>query len=105
MKLREIAFSRSGDRGVTSNICVFPYDEKHWEFLRGWLTPEIVREKYGHLVRGEVVRYEFPKLRGLNFVLRDALGGGGLPIRTDKLGKCYQSLILDIELPADRSLD
>ena len=26
MKLRELAYSRSGDKGEVSNICVFVYD-------------------------------------------------------------------------------
>jgi hypothetical protein len=34
MKLRELAYSRCGDKGDVSNICVFPYDPADWERLR-----------------------------------------------------------------------
>lgn len=99
MKLRELAYSRSGDKGDTSNICVFPHDDADYELLRERLTAEVVRAKFGSLVRGEVVRYEIPANCGLNFVLTEALGGGvSMTLRADPHGKSYQSLILDIDL-------
>jgi hypothetical protein len=78
MKLREIAFSRSGDKGSTSNICVFPYNDADY---------------------GRLVRYEIPANYGLNFVLFDALDGGvSQTLRVDPHGKSFQSLILDIDV-------
>ena len=35
MKLREIAHSRTGDKGNTSNISVIAYDAKHYPLLLG----------------------------------------------------------------------
>jgi hypothetical protein len=100
MKLREIAFSRCGDKGNASNVCVFVYEDRHWDWLRTWLTADRVAEHYGPLVLGAVKRYEFPKLHGLNFVLEDALGGGGsMSTRPDGLAKSYQSWILDLDVP------
>jgi hypothetical protein len=100
MKLRSIAFSRCGDKADISNICVFPYDEADWLWLREHLTVDVVRAKFGDLVLGEVRRYEFPNLHGCNFVLEKALGGGGsMSLRPDGLGKSYQSLMLDVDLP------
>jgi hypothetical protein len=104
VKLREIAYSRSGDKGDTSNICVFVYNPADYETMRDGLTVEIVRERFGSLVRGDVVRYEIPRNHGLNFVLTQALGGGvSMTVRADPHGKSFQSLILDIDLatPAD----
>jgi hypothetical protein len=99
VKLREIAYSRSGDKGDTSNICVFVYDEADYALLRERLTADVVREKFGSLVHGEVTRYELPLVHGLNFVLTRALGGGvSLTLRADPHGKAYQSLVLDIEV-------
>jgi len=106
VKLREIACSRSGDKGDVSNICVFVYDPAHWPMMQEHLTAEVVRQAFGDLVRGDVVRYEMESVHGLNFVLTDALGGGvSMSLRADPHGKSYQSLILDIDLPvtADRS--
>ena len=99
MKLREIAYSRSGDKGDTSNICVFVYDPRHYPLIRDKLTAEVVRERFGSLVRGEVTRYVIPSAHGLNFVLHRALGGGvSLTLRADPHGKSYQSLVLDIDV-------
>ena len=99
MKLREIAFSRSGDKGNISNVCVFTYDESNYEMLKERLTVEVVRKKYGELVKGNITRYELPGSKGLNFVLDEALAGGvSLSLRTDPHGKSFQSLILDIDV-------
>jgi hypothetical protein len=101
MKLREIAYSRCGDKEDTSNICVFPFDERDFDSLREWLTPEVIAAKFSGLVAGPVHRYEYPVLRGFNFVLERALGGGGsVTLRSDTMGKTYQSLVLDIDVPA-----
>jgi hypothetical protein len=99
VKLRELAYSRSGDKGDVSNICVFVYDEADYPTLVERLTADVVRGHFGTLVAGEVVRYEIPTAHGLNFVLDRALGGGvSMTLRVDPHGKSFQSLILDIDL-------
>lgn len=105
MKLREFAYSRSGDKGDISNLCVFVYDDANWEVLRRELTVEKVRDKFGTLVKGEITRYELPGTKGLNFVMTEALGGGvSMSLRTDPHGKSYQSLILEIDVDADEEI-
>ena len=56
---------------------------------------------FGHIAAGPVRRYELPKLRALNFVIENALGGGVTrslaPI--DPHGKSLSALMLTIELP------
>jgi len=100
MILREVAFSRCGDKSDVSNVCVFPYDPADWPWLRGWLTAERVAEKYRSVAHGPVHRYELPVIEGLNFVLERALGGGASSsLRMDTYGKCLQSLVLDLEVP------
>jgi hypothetical protein len=99
VKLREIAYSRSGDKGDTSNICVFVYDPADYPRLVEALTADVVRERFGSLILGEVTRYEIPSAHGLNFVLTRALGGGvSLTLRADPHGKSYQNLVLDIDV-------
>ena len=105
MKLREIAASRSGDKGDVSNICVFAYDPDDYPLLAGQLSADRVRRHFGDLVRGGVVRYELPLVHGLNFVLDRALDGGvSMTLRADPHGKSFQSLILDIDLD-ERTVD
>ncbi len=99
MKLREIAYSRSGDKGDVSNVCVFVDDPARYPLLLERLTAERVKDHFGDLVRGDVVRYELPKVHGLNFVLDRALGGGvSMTLRVDAHGKSFQSHVLDLEL-------
>lgn len=99
MKLREIACSRSGDKGEVSNICVFVYDPADYDLLRTRLTAGVVRQHFGSLVQGDVVRYELPLAHGFNFVLDRALDGGvSMTLRVDPHGKSFQSLILELEL-------
>ncbi|WZH52408.1 MAG: aldehyde dehydrogenase family protein [Nocardioides alkalitolerans] len=100
MRLREIAASRSGDKGDVSNVCVFAYDPAHYPLLVEHLTAERVAAHFGDLVEGAVTRYELPLVHGLNFVLDRALGGGvSMTLRADPHGKAFQSLVLDLELP------
>jgi hypothetical protein len=99
VKLRELAYSRSGDKGEVSNICVFPYDPADYDRLAERLTADAVRAHFGGLVRGPVTRYEIPAARGLNFVLERALDGGvSMTLRVDPHGKAFQSLILDMDV-------
>tara|TARA_Y100000590_G_C14979727_1_gene735771 strand:- start:145 stop:453 length:309 start_codon:yes stop_codon:yes gene_type:complete len=99
MKLREIAYSRSGDKGDISNVCLFVYDDADWDVLREQVTVEKVRDLFGPLVKGNIVRYELPGTKGLNFVMTEALAGGvSRSLRADPHGKAFQSLILDLEV-------
>jgi len=50
--------------------------------------------------KGPVTRYELPRLRALNFVIENALGGGvTISLALDAHGKSLSYLMLDIELP------
>ena len=99
VKLREIAYSRSGDKGDVSNICVFVDDPADYPLIVDRLTAERVRAHFGGLVEGDVVRYELPNVHGLNFVLDRALGGGvSMTLRVDPHGKSFQSHVLDMEV-------
>ena len=68
-KLREIAHSRTGDKGNTSNISVIAYDEKHYPLLLAQVTSARVKAHFAGVVEGEVVRYELPNIAALNFVM------------------------------------
>jgi hypothetical protein len=100
MKLREIAHSRSGDKGNTSSISVIAYHAQDYPRLLRHVTPERVKAHFGDLVAGDVIRYEIPSLGALNFVLRQALGGGVTrSLVLDTHGKSLSSALLDLELP------
>ncbi|MDB5964141.1 MAG: hypothetical protein JWQ72_641 [Polaromonas sp.] len=98
--LRDIAHSRTGDKGNRSTISVIACDLKDFPDIERCITAEKVRLHYADIVRGEVDRYVLPHLGALNFVLHDALGGGVTrSLALDAHGKCLSSAILS--LPVD----
>ena len=102
IKLRKIAFSRSGDKGDISNVSVIPYDEKHFDVIKNQVTVERVREAFGVLVQGEIKRFELPGIKALNFVMYGALGGGvSRSLCLDVHGKSRGAIMgaVEIEVP------
>jgi hypothetical protein len=96
----ELAHSRAGDKGNTSNVSVIAYNDDGWQILREQLTIERVMAAYAHVASGPVTRYELPRLRALNFVIEGALGGGvTVSLAQDAHGKSFSYLMLGIELP------
>ncbi len=97
--LREIAHSRAGDKGDVSNVSLIAYRPEDYEVLRREVTAERVREHFRGIVLGEVVRYELPRIRALNFVMRRALAGGVTrSLRLDIHGKALSSLLLAMQI-------
>ncbi|MEY7998903.1 hypothetical protein AB8U03_01600 [Clostridium sp. Mt-5] len=100
--LKDIAHGRSGDKGDTSNVCVFARDPKDYEFLKRVLTVEKVKEYFGDMVKGEITRYDVDTLKGFNFVMKHALGGGAtLSIRLDSLGKSMGSAFMRMKIDTE----
>ena len=99
MKLREIAHSRTGDKGNTSNISVIAYDAKHYPLLLEHVTAERVKSHFAGVVEGEEVRYELPNIGALNFVMSNTLGGGVTrSLALDAHGKSLSSALLDLDI-------
>ncbi len=102
--LYAMAHGRSGDKGDGSNVGVLAYDERGYEILKAFLTPERVKRHFGSIVLGGVDRYEMPNLLGLNFILHDSLGGGGsASLKNDAQGKTHAMALLriEVEVPDD----
>ncbi len=100
--LSRIAHARSGDKGDISNIGIIAYEEEDYPILVREVTAARVKTFFQDLVKGKVERYELPNLWALNFVMREALDGGGtLSLRTDAQGKTLGTALLqmEIELP------
>lgn len=97
--LKELAHARSGDKGDTSNVCVYARNPEDYEFLSKVLTVEKVREHFGDIVKGEIIRYDVESLHGFNFVMKNALGGGAtMSIRLDSLGKSMGSAFMRMKI-------
>ena len=70
MKLREIAHSRTGDKGPIVNISVIARHERDYERLSRVVTADRVKRHLLEFSSEEVVRYELPQIGALNFVIR-----------------------------------
>jgi hypothetical protein len=104
VKLREIAHSRTGDKGDTSNISLIVYRAEHYPLICRAVTAARVGEHFSDLVHGEVARYEMPTIGALNFVLRSALGGGVTrSLALDAHGKSLSSALLDMDIEPDEA--
>ena len=98
--LRRLAHARSGDKGNVSNIAIFCRRQEYRDHLAAWLTPERVSEHFAGTVHGTVTRHEARGLHAFNFVLEDALAGGGMAsMRIDALGKAFGQRLLEMEIP------
>jgi hypothetical protein len=105
VKLQEIAFARSGDKGDTCNIGVLARSPEIYEFLRSTLTPEKVKTFFKGITKGKVIRYELDNLHGLNFLLEETLGGGGTrALIVDPQGKTLAQALLQMSLEVPQSL-
>lgn len=97
MKLKEIAHSRTGDKGNISNISLIVYNKKDYELIKNKVTSEKVKKWFGEIVEGEVECYEMPNIGALNFVMHKALGGGVTrSLAIDKHGKSLSSALLEM---------
>ena len=97
--LSQIAHTRSGDKGDMSNIGVIAWKPENYPILLREVTVERVKHHLGDLVKGKVERFELPNLGALNFLLHEALDGGGtLSLRTDAQGKNMGSALLGMEI-------
>jgi hypothetical protein len=96
LPLVHLAWGRSGDKGDSANIGIIARRPEYLPLLRAQLTPAAVKQYLSHLVQGEVERYEVPGIQALNFLLHEALGGGGMAsLRVDPLAKGYAQMLLD----------
>ncbi|MBZ5591092.1 MAG: hypothetical protein LAP39_02575 [Acidobacteriia bacterium] len=97
--LAKIAHTRSGDKGDTCNVGVIVYDARYYPALVRELTAERVKSFFGEWVKGKVERFELPNLGALNFLLHEALGGGGtVSLRIDAQGKTFGAALLRLEI-------
>lgn len=102
--LSKIAHGRSGDKGNHSNVAIIAYTDAGFAWLRDNLTAEVVAAYFAPLGASRVERFEASNVRGLNFMLYDALAGGASrSLRSDTQGKTLALALLrmPVEVPDD----
>ena len=102
IKLSDIAYTRSGDKGPNVNVGVIFVNDKIYNWAVENFTDFIVREYLKDIVKGDIIRYSLPNLNALNFILNDCLeGGGSETLVNDAQGKTFgQSLsMIELDIP------
>ena len=104
VQLMDLACTRSGDKGDSSNIgVVFEYEDVY-EWALENLTENKVKEHLNGIAVKEVVRYELPNLLALNFIIKGSLEGGGSDsLLHDAQGKTHGQLLLLLEMDVPES--
>ncbi|XP_050801455.1 uncharacterized protein LOC127047382 [Gopherus flavomarginatus] len=104
-RLEDLAYTRSGDKGNSANIGVIARHPLYYPYLKKTLTAQALEDYFQHLLEREqpeeklVTRYELPGINGLNFVLKNSLGGGGIAsLRSDPQGKAFGQMLLDFQI-------
>lgn len=103
--LLALAWGRSGDKGNHANIAVIARRPDYLPPIRAALTEEAVAGYFRHLCEGPVRRFEVPGIAALNFLLENALGGGGMvSLRSDPQGKTFAQMLLGLAVPVPAAL-
>ncbi|XP_030347135.1 uncharacterized protein LOC115610186 isoform X3 [Strigops habroptila] len=104
-RLEDLAYTRSGDKGNSANIGVIARHPLYYPYLKKTLTAQALENYFQHLLEQEkpeeelVTRYELPGIHGLNFVMKNSLGGGGIAsLRSDPQGKALGQMLLDFQI-------
>ena len=104
IRLMDVACTRSGDKGDSSNIGVIFEYEEIYKWAEKQLTPEVVKNHLNGIAIDEVKRYELPNLLALNFIVKGSLLGGGTDtLLHDAQGKTHGQLLLLLELDVPES--
>ena len=106
--LVKLAVARSGDKGNHSNIGVMARKPEYLAWIAAALTEGAVAQWMAHVLDGQtgkVSRWHLPGSHSLNFLLENALGGGGVAsLRIDPQGKAFAQQLLEFPVPVPRAL-
>jgi hypothetical protein len=106
--LIKLAVARSGDKGNHSNIGVMARHPDYLPWIAEALTPEVMVDWMSHVldpIHGRVERWYLPGTQSFNFLLENALGGGGVAsLRIDPQGKAFAQQLLEIQIPVPQRI-
>lgn len=101
VKLGDLAYTRSGEKGETINIGVIARKAEYLPVIRASLTAETLRAYLADLGEFQVTIYEVPGIHALNIVLNGALPGGlNASQRLDPAAKSIGQRVLVLEVAA-----
>lgn len=101
--LEVLAWARAGDKGDKANIGVLAREEEYLPWIARSLDQASVQQALDPLSVGAVERFYMPGCKGMNLLIDEALGGGGIAsLRSDAQGKGFAQRLLQcpVTLPA-----
>lgn len=106
--LIKLAWARSGDKGNHANIGVIARQPEYLPYINAALTEDAVANYMQHVLdpdTGSVSRWSLPGMNAYNFLLKNALGGGGIAsLRIDPQGKAFAQQLLDMPIPVSQTI-
>ncbi len=106
--LVKLAWARSGDKGNHANIGVIARKAEYLPYLNAALTEQAVATYMQHVLdpdAGSVHRWSMPGMNAFNFLLKNALGGGGIAsLRIDPQGKAFAQQLLDMPISVSQTI-
>ena len=106
VQLSAIAHARSGDKGDTGNVGLIARKPEYYPILRNYVTVDVVKRHFEGICQGNVERFELPNIYALNFLLHNALGGGGtVSLKNDAQGKTLSSALLRLSIDIAEPLE
>jgi hypothetical protein len=104
--LEQLAWGRSGDKGDKANIGIIARKPDYLPWIAAKLTADYVGDRFAHFMTSPGIdRYYMPGLPALNFLLHNALGGGGIAsLRNDPQAKAYAQVLLDTPIAIPQQL-
>lgn len=104
--LETLAWGRSGDKGDKANIGIIARKAEYLPWIAKVLTTDYVGDRFAHFMTTPAIdRFYMPGLPALNFLLHNALGGGGIAsLRNDPQAKAYAQVLLDTPIAIPQHL-
>lgn len=104
--LETLAWGRSGDKGDKANVGIIARKTEYLPWIAKVLTEEYVGNRFAHfMTTPKIDRFYMPGLPALNFLLHNALGGGGIAsLRNDPQAKAYAQVLLDTPIAIPQHL-
>ncbi|GIW95041.1 MAG: hypothetical protein KatS3mg110_3082 [Pirellulaceae bacterium] len=99
VRLGDLAWTRSGDKGSHANLGVVARDAMSYAFLEKYLTAELVQRFFAWTGVTRVERYLLANVGAINFVLYGALAGGAArSLRWDSQGKLFGTAAQELRI-------
>ncbi len=104
-RLINLAYARSGDKGNHVNVGIIARNSEYFSYIKKSLTPEKISSFFNNCSEKSIVCWELPKINGLNFLVKNCLGGGGMSsLFLDPQGKAYAQYILNAKIAISESI-